>query len=165
VLQVAGGEAANVLSYLSLSKRSGMTGYRSGALVGDPDAIAVLASFRPSLGTAQPEPTQRAAIAAWSDDDHVAERRKVFAAKRSVLRRAFEQLEMEVVGSRAGIYLWVRVGDDVAISRRLLESGIVVTPGRAFGPGGEGHIRFALVPPLEECDEAAEAVIECMTRT
>jgi succinyldiaminopimelate transaminase len=163
VLEVAGPGALGVLSYLSLSKRSGMTGYRSGAIVGDAEAIAALVSLRTSTGTAPPEFTQAAAMAAWSDDVHVAERRNIFAQKRGVLRAAFEKLGLEVVGSRAGIYLWVGVEDDLTVTERLLDHGIVVSPGRAFGPGGEGFIRLALVPALGECDEAAEAVVTCLS--
>ena len=111
-----------------------MTGYRSGVIVGDPDAIATLRSLRTSTGTAPAEFVQAAAVAAWSDDAHAAQRREIFSDKRAVLRAAFEAMGYEVVGSRAGIYLWVRVGDDVAITKRLLESGVVVSPGRSFGP-------------------------------
>ena len=64
----------------------------------------------------------------------------------------------EIVASRAGLYLWVAVGDDLAVTDRLLDNGIVVSPGRFFGPGGEGHIRLALVPTLDECEAAADAV-------
>ncbi len=162
VLEVTGGDATGVLSFLSLSKRSGMTGYRSGAVVGDPEAIAALVSLRTATGTASPEFTQNAAIVAWSDDDHVAERRAIFKQKRAVLRAAFETLGMAVVGSNAGLYVWVEVGDDVAVAQRLLDHGIVVSPGRAFGAGGEGYIRLAMVPALDECGEAAKAVIECL---
>lgn len=162
VLQVADPGAKGVLAFLSLSKRSGMTGYRSGAIVGDPAAIAVLASFRTSTGTASPEFVQAGAIAAWADDTHVAERREILAAKRRILRRAFDRPGYDVVASTAGIYLWVCVPDDLTVTARLLESGIVVSPGRAFGPGGEGHIRLALVPALSDCDRAAEAVVTCL---
>ncbi len=162
VLEVAGGGAAGVLSFLSLSKRSGMTGYRSGAVVGDPEAISALVSLRTATGTASPEFTQHAAIVAWSDDDHVVERRHIFSQKRAVLRSAFEELGMPVVGSTAGLYLWVKVGDDLATTRRLAQNGIVVSPGRAFGAGGEGYIRLAMVPALEDCGHAAKAVIECL---
>lgn len=162
VLEVAGPGATGVLSYLSLSKRSGMTGYRSGAIVGDAAAIAALFALRTSTGTAPPEFTQAAAIAAWNDDAHAAERRALFSVKRSVLRQGFERLGLEVVASRAGLYLWVAVGDDVEVTARLLEAGVVVSPGRVFGPGGEGFIRLALVPTVEECDEAVEAVVRCL---
>jgi acetylornithine aminotransferase len=162
VLEVAGPDFAGVLSFLSLSKRSGMTGYRSGAIVGDAAAIAALQRLRASTGTASQEFVQAAAIAAWSDDDHVAERRAVFARKRAILRRPFEELGSRIVASTAGLYLWIDVGDDVAVTSRLLDSGVVVSPGRAFGPGGEGYIRLALVPTLDECEAATEVVRECL---
>ena len=66
---------------------------------------------------------------------------------------------MRTVASRAGLYLWVAVEDDVAATERLLEGGIVVSPGRFFGPGGEGYLRLALVPTVADC-EAAVAVVQ-----
>jgi succinyldiaminopimelate transaminase len=163
VLRVAGDGAAGVLSYLSLSKRSGMTGYRSGAVVGDPEAIAALRALRGSVGVASQEFVQAGGIAAWADDDHAAERRSIFSTKRAVLRAAFEEMGYEVVGSRAGLYLWVKVEDDMAAAGRLLDGGVVVSPGRAFGPGGEGFLRLALVPTVEECEESVEVLRACLT--
>ena len=163
VLQAAGGDLDGVLVYLSLSKRSGMTGYRSGAVVGDAEAIRALRSLRTTTGTASPDFTQQAATAAWSDDDHAHERRRLFMAKRAILEKAFAELGLSVVASRAGLYLWVAVDDDVAVTERLLDHGIVVSPGRAFGTGGEGHIRLALVPGLAECEAAARALTSALT--
>jgi succinyldiaminopimelate transaminase len=157
-LQVAGEGSPGVLSYLSLSKRSGMTGYRSGAIVGDPEAIAALKTLRATTGTASPEFVQGAAIAAWSDDAHARERRAIFAEKRRILRAAFDELGYEIVASRAGLYLWISVDDDMAFTDRLLGDGIVVSPGRFFGPGGEGFIRLALVPTVDECAVAADTL-------
>ena len=162
VLQVAGPDLAGVLAFHSCSKRSGMTGYRSGAIIGDAEAIAALVDVRASAGLAPPEFVQAAAVAAWSDDQHAADRRGVFAAKRAVLRRAFDRLSLPVIGSTAALYMWVKVADDVAATLQLLEEGIVVSPGRAFGPGGEGHIRLALVPTLEECEAAVDVLVECL---
>lgn len=162
-LQVAGDSAEGVLVYFSLSKRSGMTGYRSGAIVGDPAAIRLLKMLRTSTGTASPEFVQRAAVAAWSDDEHVIERRQVFTRKRAILGAAFEAAGMRVAGSEAGIYLWIKVDDDLELSARLLDQGIFVTPGRVFGSGGEGYVRLALVPTLDECDEAAETLSKWIT--
>jgi succinyldiaminopimelate transaminase len=164
ILQIAGPGSAGCLSFLSLSKRSGMTGYRSGAIVGDPEAIRAIKSLRTATGTASPEFIQAAAVAAWSDDDHVAERREIFRQKRTILAKAFDSLGYQISGSVAGIYLWVAVDDDVVVSERLLADGILVTPGRGFGPGGEGYIRLALVPTLDQCEEAAEALAACLGR-
>lgn len=164
VLQVSGPDFTGVLAYFSLSKRSGMTGYRSGMIVGDAEGIAALKQLRASVGVAPAEYVQAAAAAAWADDEHAEERREIFAAKRAVLRAPFEELGYEVVGSEAGIYLWVDIrGDENAAAKRLLESGVVVSPGSAFGAGGEGFLRFALVPTLQECGEAAEVLRACLT--
>ena len=158
VLQAAGPGATGVLSFLSLSKRSGMTGYRSGAMVGDPEIIGALKKLRTATGTASPEFVQRAAVVAWSDDAHAAERRKIFAAKRAIIAEAFAELGLRVVASQAGLYVWVEVEDDMVATDRLLEHGVVVSPGRFFGRGGEGHLRLALVPTLDECEAAADAL-------
>ncbi len=163
ILEVADDGIEGALSFLSLSKRSGMTGYRAAAIVGDARAITALRSLRTSTGTASPEFVQSAAVAAWADDGHVAERRRIFGAKRALLRAAFEDLGYPVVASRAGLYLWVKVDDDVAIAARLLRGGVLVSPGRAFGPGGEGYIRLALVPTLEESEHAVEVLTTCLT--
>jgi aspartate/methionine/tyrosine aminotransferase len=69
----------------SLSKRSGMTGYRSGFVAGDAELIGEYKRFRASMGTAPQEFVQAAATVAWSDSGHVAERLAVFAEKRRVL--------------------------------------------------------------------------------
>lgn len=162
VLEVADDGLTGVVSYLSLSKRSGMTGYRAAAIVGDAEAIRALKHLRSATGTASPEFVQAAAIAAWSDDDHVEERRNAFAKKRDILRGVFAEHGYSTVASDAGLYLWIEVDDDEAIARDLLEHQIIVSPGRVFGPGGEGHIRMALVPTLEECYEAVEVLDQCL---
>ena len=165
VLEVADPDLSGVVSYLSLSKRSGMTGYRSAAMVGDARAIKALTSVRTSTGTAPPEFTQRAAAEAWSDDAHVGERRRIFSEKRAILREVFAGMGYRIAASEAGLYLWVEVGDDVKMTMRLLEGGVVVSPGRVFGAGGEGYIRLALVPSPEECKQAVEVLEECLMRT
>src|SRR5207237_2770830 len=79
ILQVT---QTGVLSFGSLSKRSGMTGYRSGYIAGDAQIIAQLKRQRPHFGVASPNFVQAAAAVAWSDDAHVTERREIFRAKR-----------------------------------------------------------------------------------
>jgi len=73
-----------------------MTGYRSGAMVGDAQASPPSGNCAPR-GSGFPEFVQAAAVAAWSDDAHAAERRAIVAAKRAVLRRPFDELGYEVV--------------------------------------------------------------------
>jgi succinyldiaminopimelate transaminase len=145
-----------VLSFGSLSKRSGMTGYRSGYIAGDADVVGLLKRTRPNVGVASPNFIQAAATAAWSDDAHVAERRAIFRAKRDRLARFLEDRGYRVYPSEGGIYLWVRIPspDSAAFFAGLLEHGIVVSPGESFGPGGEGFFRIALSPTLEQIERA-----------
>jgi succinyldiaminopimelate transaminase len=148
-----------VLSFGSLSKRSGMTGYRSGYIAGDPGVIAALRRARPNFGVGSPDFVQAAATAAWADDDHVSERRALFRAKRDRLASFLRSRGYEVSGSQGAIYLWVKVPvpNSELFFARLLEQGIVVSPGESFGPGGEGYFRMALVPTLEQIEHAIQA--------
>ncbi len=158
-LEACDGDLEGVLAVASLSKRSGMTGYRSGAIVGDAALIARLKVLRPHIGTASPDFVQAAAIAAWNDQTHVDERREVFRAKREVLLNHLAAHDIEASGSQATFYLWFRApgGDDAAYAEALLRERIVASPGRAFGPGGYGWLRLALVPTVEGCRAAATA--------
>ncbi len=164
-LQYADADLTGVLSYLSNSKRDGMTGYRAGAIVGDARAIGAIRTLKQVAGTTPPEFVQAAAIVGWDSDGHVAERNAVFSQKRRILRAAFEDRGYEVVGSTAGLYLWVKVADDLALADTLMSNRIMVTPGRVFGPGGEGYIRLALVPTIEECAHATEEIRRCLTNS
>jgi LL-diaminopimelate aminotransferase len=146
------------LAFCSLSKRSGMTGYRSAMMAGDPELVSALAKLRPSIGVATQAFVQDAAIAAWSDDDHVEKRRRVFGEKRALFTKFFERAGLNYLPTNASFYLWVVVpdGDDEAYALRLMDEGIVVAPGSSFGPGGEGYVRVALVPSVEQCVRAID---------
>jgi succinyldiaminopimelate transaminase len=164
-LEAAGGDLSGVLAFVSLSKRSGMTGYRAGGIVGDPELITRLRLLRPNVGTAPPDFVQAAATAAWDDQAHVDDRRAVFAAKRDVVLPFLEEVGIEVSGSQATFYVWFRApgGDDAAYAEALLRERIVASPGRAFGPGGVGWLRLALVPTVTGCDAAVARWREAIT--
>jgi succinyldiaminopimelate transaminase len=146
------------IAFCSLSKRSGMTGYRSAMMAGDKELIAALQKLRPSIGVATQSFVQDAATAAWDDDAHVEKRRRVFGEKRDLFTAFFEEAGLEYLPTEASFYLWVAIpdGDDEAYALRLMEEGVIVAPGRAFGAGGEGYIRIALVPGLEDCKLAIQ---------
>jgi succinyldiaminopimelate transaminase len=146
----------NVVVFNTLSKRSSMTGYRSGFAAGDDAVIGAMRAFRPTVGTAPQEFVQRASVVAWGDEAHVEAARALYRAKRDALLPVLAAKGLRVAASRAGMYLWVEVeGDADAFAERLLEHGVVVSPGSFFGPSGEGYVRFALVPSLEDCGRAA----------
>ena len=157
-LQVA--DRSRVIVFQTLSKRSSMTGYRSGFVAAPPDVISALQSYRPNAGTAPQEFVQRASVVAWNDERHVEETRDRYRAKRDVLIPALERRGWEIVASDATMYLWVAVTDPDDVAERLLERGLLISPGTFFGPSGAGYIRFALVPPLEECVRAVAILDE-----
>jgi acetylornithine aminotransferase len=146
-------ERSRTIVFQTLSKRSSMTGYRSGFVAAPPEIVSALKAYRPTVGTAPQEFVQRASVVAWDDERHVEETRARYAAKRDVLLPVLADKGWEVVASEATMYLWVVAPDGTA--ERLLEHGVLVAPGAFFGPSGEGYIRFALVPTLDECTRAA----------
>jgi aspartate/methionine/tyrosine aminotransferase len=156
-------DRTNLLVVNTLSKRSSMPGYRSGFAAGDPAIVAALKRYRPNVGVAPQTFVQRAAAAAWDDEDHVAETRARYASKREVLLPALRSAGMRPAGGEASFFLWLAVdGDAEEFALRLLvERGIVVAPGPFFGLGGDGHVRVALVPTVDACREAARR----LTRT
>ncbi|MGE5227303.1 MAG: pyridoxal phosphate-dependent aminotransferase [Planctomycetaceae bacterium] len=153
------GGARNVVALNTLSKRSSMTGYRSGFVAGDPAVIGALQRLRPSVGVTPQEFVQRASVAAWADETHVEENRQRYARKREVFLELFARHGIAVAGSEATFYLWVRVPGGLTAydwALQLLErTGVIVAPGTFFGAAGEGFVRIALVPTLEECRAAA----------
>jgi succinyldiaminopimelate transaminase len=148
----------NVLVVHSLSKRSGMTGYRSGFMAGEPDLIAKLREARANFGVAPQSIVQQAAAVAWDDDAHVEARRSVFAQKRAVLAAHLKRVGLRTSGEGA-FYLWVHVPEgetSESYAARLGERNILVVPGPSFGPSGKGFIRLAMVPTVEDCKRAVE---------
>ena len=151
-------DLTNVAVFNTLSKRSSMTGYRSGFVAGDPALVAALQAFRPTVGTAPQEFVQRASVVAWSDETHVRRAREAYGRKRALLAEVLARRGVRLAGGPATMYLWVAVpaGEtSEAFAARLLEHGVLVAPGSYLGPSGEGYARLALVPTLEECQRAA----------
>lgn len=152
-------DRSRVAVFQTLSKRSSMTGYRSGFVAGSPQLIAALRQYRPTVGTAPQEFVQRASVVAWNDEQHVERTRDIYRRKREVLLPALARKGIRVAGSEATMYLWleVPVGESSEeLAARLLEHGLIVSPGTFFGPSGEGYWRLALVPTEAECERAAE---------
>ena len=149
----------NLVVFNTLSKRSSMTGYRSGFVAGDPQLIAALKQFRPNVGTAPQEFVQRASVVAWGDEEHVQRARSAYAAKRALFLDLFARVGLRDAGGPTTMYLWVATppGEtSEAMATRLLDHGVIVAPGSFLGISGEGYIRLALVPTLDECRRAIE---------
>ena len=155
-------ELGNVAVFNTLSKRSSMTGYRSGFVAADAELIRALKQFRPTVGTAPQEFVQRASVVAWNDEEHVQRTRDAYRRKREALLPTLHGKGVRLAGGRATMFLWLEVPDGESsegFAARLLEHGLIVSPGTFFGPAGEGYWRLALVPTEEECRRAA-AILE-----
>jgi acetylornithine aminotransferase len=156
-LQIA--DTSRIAVFQTLSKRSSMTGYRSGFVAAPSEVIGALRAFRPTVGTTPQEFIQRASIVAWDDEEHVDRMRAAYRAKRDVLLPVLQRKGIRVRGSAATFFLWFEVppGEtSESFAQRLLHEGVVVAPGSFLGPSGEGYVRMALVPTLAECEAAAD---------
>ena len=151
-------DRTNVVVFQTLSKRSSMTGYRSGFVAASPELVSALKTYRPSTGAAPQEFVQRASIVAWNDEEHVLRTREAYGQKREVFLPVLERKGWRVAASEATMYLWIEVPggeSSESAAERLLAHGVVVAPGAYLGAAGEGYVRLALVPTLAECERAA----------
>ena len=157
----------HVLAVFSMSKRSNMTGWRTGFVAGDPDAVRLFRKLKTNIDSGTPDFVQDAAVAALSDESHVADMRREYRVKRDLICGAFRGLGLPDCSPAATIYVWQRVPEgmtSVEFAKRLLDPAValVVTPGSWLSSHdetgrdpGEGYVRLALVPTIEECEEAA----------
>jgi N-succinyldiaminopimelate aminotransferase len=154
-----------LVMFSSLSKRSNVPGMRSGFVAGDAKILKKYLLYRTYQGCAMSPPVHAASIAAWKDEAHVVENRRLyrdkFAAVLDILRPVLD-VEMPA----GAFYLWPKTPlPDAEFTRRLyVEQGVSVLPGsylareaRGVNPGAN-RIRIALVPSLEECVEAARRI-------
>jgi N-succinyldiaminopimelate aminotransferase len=160
------GDYRRLVVFSSLSKRSNAPGMRSGFVAGDAGLIKQFLLYRTYHGSAMSPAVQAASIAAWQDEEHVAENRRLYAEKyRAVLPLVREPLRTEMPDG--GFYLWLRTPiDDAEFARRLHgQYNVLVLPGsflartvKSQNPGAN-HVRIALVPALAECVEAIERIM------
>ncbi len=155
----------NLVIFSSLSKRSNVPGMRSGFVTGDAAWIAKFMLYRTYHGSAMGPVVQAASIAAWDDEGHVIENRRLYADKfAKVTPLISKYLPCKIPD--AGFYLWARTpGSDTDFARDLFhQQNVVVLPGSFLAREvdgenpGAGFVRIALVPSIEDCIEAARRI-------
>jgi LL-diaminopimelate aminotransferase len=157
-----------VLVFQSLSKRSAMTGYRIGWVMGDPELVGIFRKTKTNIDSGTPTFLQDAAAAALGDEGHVEGFRREYRTKRDLLCAALVEAGLPDCTPPSTLYVWQRVPkgmSSVQFATFLLDEklAIVTTPGSwiaeptASGENpGEGYVRFALVPSIEDTRRAAE---------
>ena len=156
---------ANLIAFSSLSKRSNVPGMRSGFVAGDEKIIEKFTLYRTYHGCAMSPTVQAASAAAWNDDAHVIENRKLYAQKFNAVTPLLKQ-KFEVEMPDAAFYLWAKskLSDTELAVKLYKELNITVLPGsylarEAHGINpGEHFIRMALVASFDECVEAANRI-------
>lgn len=159
---------ARLVVFSSLSKRSNCPGMRSGFAAGDAALLKKFLLYRTYHGSAMSFTVQHASIAAWNDEAHVRDNRRMYAEKfRAVLPLIKPPLEAGM--PQGGFYLWMRTPiDDAEFVRRLhAEYNVLALPGSYLarpspdgGNPGKNRVRIALVAPLDECVQAAERMTQ-----
>lgn len=160
-----GRDYSRLVVFSSLSKRSNVPGMRSGFVAGDAKILEKFLLYRTYHGCAMNPAVQAASAAAWQDEIHVVENRRLYAEKFAAVTPVLQEV-LDVELPDAAFYLWAYTGQsDTEFALRLYRDyNVTVLPGsflarEAHGVNpGQGFVRIALVAPLVECVEATERI-------
>jgi len=160
-MQVDGARDVGV-EFHSLSKTYNMTGWRIGFAVGNKEAIAGLGAIKSNIDSGVFQAVQFAGIEALEGDQTcVADNMRIYTARRNLMVNGLREAGFSVAAPKATFYLWVRVPEGLSSTEtasRLLDAGVVVTPGNGFGAPGEGYLRIALTCGEDRLKEALERI-------
>ena len=151
------------IEVFSLSKTYNMTGWRSGAVVGNADLVQAYWQLKTNIDSGMFEAVQEASVAALlSDQASVRDMCAVYQRRRDTLVAALRRSGLAVTAPKGTIYIWARVPDgetSASFTEKVLEeAAVVISPGAAYGAAGEGFVRMSLTVPDARLDEAAERI-------
>lgn len=152
------------VEFNSLSKTYGLAGARIGFCLGNREVVEKIKTLKSNMDYGMFLPVQKAAIAAITGDQSCVEStRKAYERRRDALCEHMTRIGWNMEKPQATMFVWAKIPDKFkdseTFSRVLLEkAGVLVTPGSAFGPSGEGFVRLALVREEEVLIQAAEQV-------
>jgi succinyldiaminopimelate transaminase len=146
----------NVISFQTCSKRSGMTGLRSGFIYGDKNILKKFLIHRSYFGVLPSTLIQNASIASWNDDKHVISRRESISQKANIMIDSLSEKGLIFHNHGGGIFLWGKLPNhinDVEYFNKCIDKGILVLPS-SFISASKKYIRIALSPTLNKCKES-----------
>jgi LL-diaminopimelate aminotransferase len=168
ILEVEGGMDVGI-EFHSCSKTFSMTGDRIGFAVGNKKLIEGLMKIKTQIDSGPPPYTQKVAIKALDSytgrepPKHVQEAVKIYQERRDIMWKELTSLGVECEKPRGTFYLWPKCGgSSMEFTKKLLDVGVIVTPGIGFGKYGEGYIRISLTRPKEEIYEACERIAKIL---
>ena len=148
----------------SLSKSYSMTGWRAGAIVGRSDVVDAYWRLKTNMDSGMFAALQHAAaVALTGPQDSVAALCRLYAHRRDLLVTALREAGMQIAVPKGTIYLWAPVPDghtSGSFAELVLDQAdVIVSPGAAYGPSGEGYVRFSLTVPDERLRAAVERIV------
>jgi LL-diaminopimelate aminotransferase len=147
----------------SLSKGWNMTGWRAGWIAGNPELVERYRQLKTNLDSGMFEAVQAASIAALTEARHFPRQMSdVYQRRRDLVTDALREIGLDVTPPRATPYFWARVPSgytSASFAELVLEqANVVVSPGNAYGPSGEGYVRLSLTVPDERLQEAVSRI-------
>jgi LL-diaminopimelate aminotransferase len=147
----------------SLSKGWNMTGWRVGWIAGNAEAVERYRHLKTNLDSGMFDALQHAAVAALGPArSFPAEMSEIYRVQRDLMIDALASIGLPATPPKATPYIWARVPDgytSASFTELVLEeAAVVVSPGPAFGPSGEGYVRISLTIPDERLEEAARRI-------
>lgn len=164
LLQVPGALEVGV-EFNTLSKSHNMAGWRTGALIGNPDVVRTYFTLKTNSDSSHFLPIFEATtIALTSDQAWLTERNQVYCERRDAVLTGLKTAGLEASVPQGGIYVWspIPVGWDSEsfVLAALEHTGVSLTPGTVFGKGGEGFVRISLTAPLATIKSAMERLVD-----
>ncbi len=169
ILEVEGAKDV-AIEFHSCSKTFNMTGDRIGFAIGNSHIVTGLVKIKSQIDSGPPVYVQKVAVKAletYTDDgeppEYVKDVNRGYTERRNVLVDGLNSLGLECKKPLATFYVWLKCGgDSMKFASRLLEAGVVVTPGIGFGRHGEGYVRFSITQPKERIKEAIERIAKAL---
>ncbi|MCD6384864.1 LL-diaminopimelate aminotransferase [Candidatus Sumerlaeota bacterium] len=168
ILAIEGAKEVAVEFY-SLSKTFNMTGWRVGAIVGNPEVLSALAKLKSNIDSGLFSAIQSAAATALDSYELLHPQiLNAYKERREIFLPALKEIGWHVNSASATFYCWAKYPDSRSsfdVCNELLDKcGIIASPGAGFGDFGEGYVRFSLTAPTHTIKQSAEILISTFTK-
>jgi alanine-synthesizing transaminase len=171
ILQAAGAKQCAVELY-SMTKAFSMAGWRMAYLVGNPGVVQALAKLKSYLDYGAFQPIQIAATVTLNEDpDHPERAQAIYQSRRDALCDGLARIGWEVEPPRGTMFVWAPIpepyrelGSVEFASMLVKEAKVATSPGLGFGPGGDGHVRFALIENSQRIGQGVRNLRRALTK-